>query len=106
MALPDDPVLRRFEVFLNQQIAEITFFRVLLQTFLWNTVRNSQQGPAFVADLKEQVLLHLQNTERGEGDPQDFERMLQLQLESAERFFEPIEEGIPAENRAPPKKPN
>ncbi len=94
---------QRIEIFLNEQRADLNFFKVIVQCFLLNTMQNSPHAAALVADLKAQVLRALAYTEISGEDVQGSERLKQLTILRAEGFFLELEEalGIPETKDGP-----
>jgi hypothetical protein len=88
--------------FLNQQTADLTVLRVVLQVLIWNIVRRDPQGLGILGLLKQEVLTSLNNTltiPPGLQGRQEAERVKQLTLMRAEKVFQDIEHALTAEQR-------
>lgn len=85
--------------YLNQQTADLTVLRVILQVLIWNIVRRDPQGLGILGLLKQEVLASLHNTlalPPGLQGRQEAERIKQLTLMRAEKVFQDIELALTA----------
>lgn len=85
---------QNIEIFLNEQRADLTVFRVIVQCFLLNTVQNSPHAAELLSEMKTQVLGSLAQTKISGEDAEGSERLKQLTMLRAEDFFLELEEAL------------
>ncbi len=78
-----------FEIFANQQAAEIEAVRAVLQGFLTAVLRAQRQGPAAFQSLRDDVLARLETeTKRSDSDQDAIRKAVFVHLRAEEIFDE------------------
>lgn len=80
--------------YLNQQTADLTVLRVVLQVLIWNIVRRDPQAAGILGLLKQEVLSTLRTTltlPPGMQNRQETEQIKQMALARADAVFKDIE---------------
>ena len=89
--------------YLDQQGADLTIMKVMMQVLVWNLIRRDPKGREVLGHLKNEVLASLYQTmtppPNGEQDAKEVERLRQLALIRANRMFRDIEKVMTASNR-------
>jgi hypothetical protein len=75
-------------------------FQLVLQHFLANTLLALPNNKEILVDLQKQIQKKVEAAANVSADPQDGERMKQLTMARADRFFQPLNRifEIPPEN--------
>ena len=82
-------------LYLDQQGADLTIMKVMMQVLVWNLIRRDPKGREALGHLKNEVLASLYQTmtppPNVEQDSKEVERLRQLALIRANRMFRDIE---------------
>ena len=90
----EERIRRDFELFINEQSADLSVFRLTLQILLLRFFANTGEAEALLADLKNSVLAALERTELDPRAHSDTERHKQLTMMRGDLFFQEMEEAI------------
>ena len=90
-------------LYLDQQGADLTIMKVMMQVLVWNLIRRDPNGREALGHLKNEVLASLYQTmtppPNAEQDAKEVERLRQMTLIRANRMFRDIEKVMTASNR-------
>jgi hypothetical protein len=86
---------KQFEVFANQQAAEITAHRTILQSLLVSMLADRPNGTDLINSLRSDALATLGQTSPGEASNANFARSRQAARLQAEQFFEEMRSIFP-----------
>ena len=82
-------------LYLDQQGADLTIMKVMMQVLVWNLIRRDPNGREALGHLKNEVLASLYQTmtppPNAEQDAKEVERLRQMTLIRANRMFRDIE---------------
>ncbi len=90
---PDETVLRRFELYFNEQRADLTVFRVALQILMLR-IAGSDRAEEIIATMKHDTLSALGRMPIGKEKPQGSRRAKELTTMRGELFFQELEESV------------
>ena len=91
----NDPTYDRLELYFNEQIAEITAFRVILQSMITRVLAaNPEMAEERLQEWKSDVIGILKQQTTDLPDDQRQQRSKQLSLASGRRFFSELEEAL------------
>lgn len=89
-------------LYLDQQGADLTIMKVMMQVLVWNLIRRDPNGREALGHLKNEVLASLYQTmtpPNMEQDAKEVERLRQLALIRANKMFRDIEKVMTDSNR-------
>lgn len=90
-------------LYLDQQGADLTIMKVMMQVLVWNLIRRDPKGREALGHLKNEVLASLYQTmtppPNMEQDAKEVERLRQLTLIRANRMFCDIEKVMTDSNQ-------
>ena|SRR5579872_5149097 len=81
----------QLELYINEQAADLSVFRVTLQTMFLTMLASSPNRAEMIGGLKDQVIAAIGRTRPSVQNPQGSERRKQLELSRAEQFFQEIQ---------------
>ena len=90
----EERIRRDFELFINEQSADLAILRVTFQIVLLRLFANTGDPITLLADLKESARAALENTQLDPKALSDAERHRQLTLMRADLFFRDMEDAI------------
>ena len=90
-----DPTYEKLELYFNEQVAEVTVFRVILQSMMTRLLgANPAMAEELLQEWKSDAVGILKRQTTDLPDDQGQQRVKQLSLASGRRFFAELEESL------------